>query len=179
MTATDNDDIKNLRMQHDAGADTLASTINGQACIVKTLGCQRAINSHGLAAAMMRAMPDVLARILSVTPAHAAAAATAAAAAAAACRPGCAACCTAPSISSAIPGMPLGKPAGIACVQLDAQGHCRLFGQAQRPAVCSALRPSQEMCGDNRTQAMHRLTQLEAATAPTPKLTPVPSQNFA
>ena len=64
--------------------------------------------------------------------------------------------------------MPLGKPAGVACVQLDGQGRCRLFGQPQRPAVCSALRPSQEMCGDNRAQAMRWLTRLEAASAPAP-----------
>ena len=35
------------------------------------------------------------------------------------CREGCAACCIAPSITSALPGMPQGKPADIACVQLD------------------------------------------------------------
>ena len=34
------------------------------------------------------------------------------------CRPGCAACCIAPSISSPIPGMPHGKPAGVRCIQL-------------------------------------------------------------
>ena len=36
------------------------------------------------------------------------------------CRSGCAACCIAPSISSPIPGMPHGKPAGVRCVQLTA-----------------------------------------------------------
>ena len=35
-----------------------------------------------------------------------------------ACRTGCGACCIAPSISSPIPGMPDGKPAGVPCVQL-------------------------------------------------------------
>ena len=34
------------------------------------------------------------------------------------CRAGCGACCIAISISSPIPGMPLGKPAGVRCVQL-------------------------------------------------------------
>ncbi|MDD8045446.1 MAG: YkgJ family cysteine cluster protein, partial [Verrucomicrobiota bacterium] len=29
------------------------------------------------------------------------------------CRPGCGACCTVVSISSPIPGMPQGKPAGV------------------------------------------------------------------
>jgi Fe-S-cluster containining protein len=83
-----------------------------------------------------------------------------------ACRSGCAACCIAPSISSAIPGMPQGKPAGVPCVQLDAQWRCKLFGQAERPAVCRSLRPSAEMCGASRQQALQWLSQLDAATAP-------------
>jgi hypothetical protein len=83
-----------------------------------------------------------------------------------ACRPGCAACCTAPSISSPIPGMPHGKPAGQPCVQLDGAGRCRLFGQPERPAVCSSLQPSADMCGSHRDHAMQWLARLEAATAP-------------
>ncbi|HVK38365.1 MAG TPA: YkgJ family cysteine cluster protein, partial [Candidatus Kapabacteria bacterium] len=35
------------------------------------------------------------------------------------CRDGCGACCIAPSITSPIPGMPDGKPAGVRCVQLS------------------------------------------------------------
>ena len=62
--------------------------------------------------------------------------------------------------------MPAGKPAGVACVQLDAALRCRLFGRAERPAVCSALRPAREMCGTNRAQAMRWLRRLEAQTAP-------------
>lgn len=83
-----------------------------------------------------------------------------------ACRSGCAACCIAPSISSPIPGMPQGKPAGVPCVQLDEQLRCRIFGRATRPAVCGGLQPSQEMCGDGRAQALVWLTQLERETAP-------------
>ena len=82
------------------------------------------------------------------------------------CRPGCAACCTAPSISSPIPGMPHGKPAGQPCVQLDDAGRCRLFGQPERPAVCVSLQPSFEMCGGHRAHAMQWLTRLEADTMP-------------
>ncbi|WP_406623760.1 YkgJ family cysteine cluster protein [Acidovorax sp. SDU_ACID1] len=81
------------------------------------------------------------------------------------CRPGCGACCVAPSISSPIPGMPQGKPAGVRCVQLDAAGRCRIFGQPGRPAVCSSLRPSAQMCGDGRAHAMRWLAWLEQATA--------------
>ena len=80
------------------------------------------------------------------------------------CRPGCAACCIAPSISSPLPGLPHGKPAGVACPHLDAELRCRLFGQAERPAVCGSLQPSAEMCGDIPEQALRWLTDLEMAT---------------
>ena len=82
------------------------------------------------------------------------------------CRPGCGACCIAPSISSPIPGMPHGKPAGVRCVQLDELNRCRIFGQPERPAVCSALRPSTEMCGNTQGEAMVWLNWLETQTAP-------------
>ncbi|WP_036664316.1 YkgJ family cysteine cluster protein [Pandoraea sp. SD6-2] len=82
------------------------------------------------------------------------------------CRSHCAACCIAPSISTPIPGMPNGKPANTRCVQLDDDGRCRIFGSAQRPAVCGSLQPSAEMCGEDRAQAIAWLSQLEAMTAP-------------
>lgn len=83
------------------------------------------------------------------------------------CRPGCGACCIAPSISSPIPGMPQGKPAGMRCIQLDAANRCLIFGQPGRPAVCRSLAPSHAMCGTTNAQAMHYLTRLEKETAPT------------
>jgi Fe-S-cluster containining protein len=82
------------------------------------------------------------------------------------CRVGCAACCIAPSISSPIPGMPSGKPAGVRCVQLDDAGRCLLFGDPRRPAVCSSLRPSPQMCGLDRDEALANLRNLEAWTQP-------------
>ncbi|MCZ8252822.1 MAG: YkgJ family cysteine cluster protein [Hylemonella sp.] len=82
------------------------------------------------------------------------------------CRPGCAACCIAPSISSPIPGMPEGKPAGVRCVQLDEGGRCRLFGQPERPAVCASLRPSVEMCGGSADAALMYLKNLERMSQP-------------
>ncbi|WP_129136976.1 YkgJ family cysteine cluster protein [Luteimonas sp. YGD11-2] len=82
------------------------------------------------------------------------------------CRDHCGACCIAPSISSPIPGMPHGKPAGVACIQLDEQLRCRLFGDPRRPAVCGSLRPSDSMCGGGRMQALEMLRELEVATAP-------------
>jgi uncharacterized protein len=82
------------------------------------------------------------------------------------CRSGCGACCVAPSITSPIPGMPQGKPAGVRCVQLDEANRCRLFGRPERPAFCGGLQPSQEMCGQTREQAMVWIRSLERATAP-------------
>ena len=82
------------------------------------------------------------------------------------CRTGCGACCIAPSISSPIPGMPEGKPAGVRCVQLDEANGCRIFGLPGRPAVCGQLAPSAEMCGTGRTQALLYLARLETLTAP-------------
>ena len=80
------------------------------------------------------------------------------------CREGCGACCIALSISSAIPEMPDGKPAGIACVQLTEDNKCKLFGFSKRPQVCAKLQPSYEMCGDNANDAFAYLTQLELQT---------------
>ncbi|MGL4232303.1 MAG: YkgJ family cysteine cluster protein [Casimicrobium sp.] len=86
------------------------------------------------------------------------------------CRPGCGACCIAPSISSAIPGMHDGKPAGVRCVQLDEHNRCLIFGDPRRPLVCSSLRASVEMCGvdedveHTRVHAMRFLSELERKT---------------
>ncbi len=62
--------------------------------------------------------------------------------------------------------MPQGKPAGMPCVQLDAQLGCRLFGRPERPAVCSSLRPTPEMCGGSAADALQGLTRLERLTRP-------------
>jgi Fe-S-cluster containining protein len=82
------------------------------------------------------------------------------------CRIGCGACCIGLSISSPIPGMPAGKPAGVRCVQLTDDNRCLLFGRPDRPAVCINLRPMKEMCGDTREEALVYLAYLEQATAP-------------
>lgn len=87
------------------------------------------------------------------------------------CRPSCGACCTAPSINSPIPGMPNGKPAGQRCVQLGDDNRCQIFGQPERPAFCSSLQPSVEMCGSDdlenpRQYAISWLAELEALTKP-------------
>lgn len=83
------------------------------------------------------------------------------------CRVGCGACCIALSISSPIPGMPDGKPAGVRCVQLTDDNRCKLFGLPERPGVCVRLRPSEEMCGSSTEEALAYLIRLEELTDPT------------
>lgn len=82
------------------------------------------------------------------------------------CRVGCGACCIALSISSPIPGMPEGKPAGVRCVQLTDDNLCKIFGQPERPTVCTKLRPMPEMCGANAEAAYAYLIHLEEITSP-------------
>jgi len=82
-----------------------------------------------------------------------------------ACRVGCGACCIAPSISSSIPGMPHGKPAGVRCIQLDDANGCKLFGKPERPQVCRSLKPGFAMCGRSRHEALTTLAALEKATS--------------
>lgn len=82
------------------------------------------------------------------------------------CRIGCAACCIAPSISSPIPGMPNGKPAGVRCLQLDAANRCLVFGKSERPQVCVSLRPTIDMCGSTTEEAFAILIRLEGLTRP-------------
>jgi hypothetical protein len=81
------------------------------------------------------------------------------------CRMGCGACCIAPSISSPIPGMPHGKPAGVRCVQLTDDNRCAIFGLPERPKVCGGLKPEVAMCGLDRDHAMAWIDSLERATA--------------
>jgi Fe-S-cluster containining protein len=82
------------------------------------------------------------------------------------CRLGCGACCIAPSITSPIPGMPSGKPAGVRCVQLTEGNLCLLFGDPRRPGFCVGLRPSAEMCGASASEALVYLAELEVRTRP-------------
>ncbi|HUX91598.1 MAG TPA: YkgJ family cysteine cluster protein [Gallionellaceae bacterium] len=82
------------------------------------------------------------------------------------CRSRCGACCIAPSITSPLPGMPQGKPAGARCEQLMADERCAVFGTPDRPAFCGGLKPSMEMCGDSREHALLWLNKLELATRP-------------
>jgi hypothetical protein len=81
------------------------------------------------------------------------------------CRPGCGACCIAPSLSSAIPGMAGGKPAGIRCGQLTKDNRCRVHGMPGRPAVCMSYQATEEFCGATQEDALRFLAELERITA--------------
>ncbi len=81
------------------------------------------------------------------------------------CRYNCGACCIAPSISSFIPGMPDGKPAGVRCIHLAENNSCELFDSKDRPLACKSFLAEPDICGDNRNQALDTLVWLENTTA--------------
>ena len=80
------------------------------------------------------------------------------------CRIGCGACCIAPSISSALPLHPLGKPAGVRCRHLDTENKCLIFLNPDRPSVCSGFQATEDVCGSTREEAMTILAQWEILT---------------
>ena len=82
------------------------------------------------------------------------------------CRPGCGACCIAQSISSPIPGMPGGKPAGVRCIQLSGDNLCLLYGDPRRPQVCIDFQAMPDVCGSSREEALRLLGEMERETAP-------------
>lgn len=78
----------------------------------------------------------------------------------------CGACCVAISISSPMPGMPDGKPAGVPCGHLTPDNLCGLFGMPERPGVCSIFQPSEDVCGSTRDEAFRLIAAMEADTRP-------------
>jgi Fe-S-cluster containining protein len=77
------------------------------------------------------------------------------------CRENCGACCIAPSISSPIPGMPGGKPAGVPCIHLASDNRCLIYDDPERPEVCDQFRADPMVCGSSRDEAMLLLGDLE------------------
>ena len=74
----------------------------------------------------------------------------------------CGACCIAPSISSPIPGMNNGKPAGVRCIHLAPDMKCKIY--STRPEVCINFTPTADLCGNNFKEACANLSQLEEIT---------------
>lgn len=81
------------------------------------------------------------------------------------CRERCGACCTAPSISSPIPGMPDGKPAGVTCIHLSDEYQCLIYDHSDRPRVCNDFKADPDVCGTTREEAMILLGDLEQGTS--------------
>lgn len=77
----------------------------------------------------------------------------------------CGACCIAPSITTAMPNMPHGKPAGTRCANLTDRNECTLFGRPERPSFCLAWPPTPELCGRDLQEAMERIAALETDTS--------------
>jgi len=82
------------------------------------------------------------------------------------CRENCGACCIAPSISSPIPGMPEGKPAGVVCIHLAEDLRCGIYDQSVRPKVCAAFKADLEICGNSKDEAMMLMVALEQGKIP-------------
>jgi Fe-S-cluster containining protein len=77
------------------------------------------------------------------------------------CREKCGACCIIPSISSVIPGMPKGKPGGVACIHLTGDMKCGIFDHESRPRVCGGFKAEKLVCGNTRSEAAIILSALE------------------
>jgi len=77
------------------------------------------------------------------------------------CHSECAACCIYVSISSPIPGMPNGKPAGVRCVNLSEDLKCTIFDSANRPKVCAGFKAEKLFCGNSANEAYSILAGLE------------------
>jgi uncharacterized protein len=77
------------------------------------------------------------------------------------CRAGCGVCCIVLSISSPIPGMPGGKPAGVKCIHLTTDLKCGIFESIDRPWVCKQFKAEKLFCGESRLEATQILSKLE------------------
>lgn len=76
------------------------------------------------------------------------------------CRENCGACCIAVSISSLLPGMPEGKPAGVRCIHLLDDYKCAIYSDPEKPAVCTDFKAEPEFCGSIREDALRILFSL-------------------
>ena len=76
------------------------------------------------------------------------------------CREKCAACCIALSISSPIPGMPGGKPAGVRCIHLLEDLRCNIYNTGTKPKVCDDFKAEKDFCGTDQEEALKILFSL-------------------
>jgi hypothetical protein len=61
--------------------------------------------------------------------------------------------------------MPNGKLAGERCIQLSADRLCLIFGQPERPAVCSRFSADPDVCGSDSDEAVRLIGWWEQATS--------------
>ena len=80
------------------------------------------------------------------------------------CRSDCGACCIALSISTPLPGMPGGKPAGVRCIHLLEDYKCAIYNYSSKPKVCTDFNAEPEFCGSGREEAMKILGSLDSPT---------------
>jgi len=64
------------------------------------------------------------------------------------------------SISSPIPGMENGKPAGVRCIHLMEDYRCDIYTDPGYPPVCARFNAEEEFCGSSREEAMRILGSL-------------------
>jgi len=76
------------------------------------------------------------------------------------CRTNCGACCIALSISSPLPGMPKGKPAGVRCIHLLDNYKCDIYTDQAKPQVCVDFKAEAEFCGFTQEEALRILGSL-------------------
>jgi Fe-S-cluster containining protein len=76
------------------------------------------------------------------------------------CRENCGACCIAISISTPIPGMSEGKPAGVRCIHLLDNYQCAIYNDPGKPKVCDDFKADPEFCGTNMEEALKILLSL-------------------
>jgi uncharacterized protein len=76
------------------------------------------------------------------------------------CRENCGACCVALSISSPVPGMVDGKPAGIKCIHLMPDFRCAIYNDPDKPKVCDDFKAEPDFCGGSQEEAMKILYSL-------------------
>jgi hypothetical protein len=61
--------------------------------------------------------------------------------------------------------MPQGKPAGVACINLDLESYrCRIWGTDEYPPLCRNFKPCESVCGESRQEAIDLIDRLELST---------------
>jgi len=78
------------------------------------------------------------------------------------CHTPCGACCIAPAISSPLPNMPHGKPAGVRCANLGEDLLCSVYDI--RPPVCRNFTAALDTCGSDHEEALKLIGELERLT---------------